>query len=209
MLQKKLCLSVILIVLAVLAVLTIFSGCAKTADSDINDYSGEIGEGIHIEIDYEIESEPDEESGELIEVEDQEVPLAAWGSSEINVNEYAAEVFRLANIERKNAGLSDFSADAALTKAAVTRAKELIKLFSHERPDGRSCFTAYAECKVSYRAAAENIAAGQKTPESVIESWMNSPGHKANILNSKYGHLGVGVAVDSDGKIYWSMNFTD
>lgn len=127
----------------------------------------------------------------------------------IDLKEYAAEVLRLINIERRNAGLTDLAPDAALTNTAVTRAKEIITLFSHDRPDGRDCFTAYDENSVSYRTAAENIAAGQRTPEKVVESWMNSPGHKANILYENFGRVGVGVEADSDGKLYWSMNFTD
>ncbi|MCL1859595.1 MAG: Ig-like domain-containing protein [Oscillospiraceae bacterium] len=127
----------------------------------------------------------------------------------IDLNEYAAEVLRLTNIERQKAGLPDLVSTDGLKKTALTRAKELITLFSHSRPDGSDCFTAYDENSVTYWTAGENIAAWQSTPEEVINDWMNSPGHRANILSSEFGRLGVGVEMDSNGRLYWSQNFTD
>lgn len=124
--------------------------------------------------------------------------------------EYIAEVLRLVNIERKNAGLSALTADAGLNKAAKVRAKELPTLFSHTRPDGTSCFTVLDEQSVKYGAAAENIAAGYATPQAVVNGWMNSSGHRANILNGKYTKLGVGVVFTDDGYgVYWAQVFTN
>ena len=122
---------------------------------------------------------------------------------------YAAEVFRLTNIEREKAGLPQFSSMPNLTQTAVVRANETIQHFSHDRPDGRSCFTAFDENNVDYRYAGENLAMGQKTPEEVVQGWMDSPGHRANILKSEFGHLGVGVVMDSSGRLYWTQMFTD
>jgi len=121
----------------------------------------------------------------------------------------AEEVLRLTNVERANAGLPALGTTPALTQTAVVRANETIRSFSHTRPDGRTCFTAYDENGVSYRWAGENIAMGQRTPTEVVRAWMNSPGHRENILRSDFGHLGVGVAMDSNGRLYWSQNFTD
>jgi uncharacterized protein YkwD len=87
------------------------------------------------------------------------------------------------------------------------RAEELIQSFSHTRPDGTSCFTAFDEFGVDYRAAGENIAAGQKTPEDVVNSWMNSSGHRANILSENFTAIGVGVAEDVNGTLYWVQMF--
>ena len=128
--------------------------------------------------------------------------------SVIDLVYYADEVFRLTNIERANAGLSAFSHDGALTRTAVVRANELPSYFSHTRPDGSSCFTAYDENGVSYRAAGENIAEGHTSPREVVDGWMNSPGHRANILNSDFSYLGVGVAMSDSGRLSWSQNFT-
>jgi len=129
--------------------------------------------------------------------------------SEADLEAFANEVFLLTNIEREKAGLAVFRQSSSLTKTAKIRANELISSFSHDRPDGRDCFTAFKENGVDYGAAGENIAMGQRSPKQVVDGWMNSPGHKANILDSGYGHLGVGVAVDGNGTLYWVQNFTD
>jgi len=129
--------------------------------------------------------------------------------SVIDLEELGAEVFRLTNIERQKAGLPDLSYDEALKKTAVTRAKELVTFYSHTRPDGSECFTAFDENRVSYRMAGENIAWGQTSPEEVVNAWMNSPGHRSNILHKSFGRLGTGVEMDSKGNLYWSQNFTN
>ena len=121
----------------------------------------------------------------------------------------ADEVFRLTNVERANAGIAPLTMTPALTRTSVLRATEIIRYFSHDRPDGRDCFTAFDENNVIYEIAGENIAMGQRTPAEVLSAWMNSAGHRANILKEEYGHLGVGVAMDSNGRFYWSQNFTD
>ena len=127
----------------------------------------------------------------------------------IDLVAYASEVFRLTNTERANAGLEPLSMMSSLTQTAVVRAKETIENFSHDRPDGRSCFTAFDENNVSYSLAGENIAMGQRTAYEVVRAWMDSVGHRENILKEEYGHLGVGVALDSSGRLYWAQNFTD
>jgi uncharacterized protein YkwD len=122
---------------------------------------------------------------------------------------YANEVIRLVNIERQNAGLNPLTQTPELTKAAEARAKDLTILYSHTRPDKSECWSAYDENNVTYSIAAENIASGHKTPESVMKDWMNSPGHRANILNAEFEHLGVGVALDQDDRHFWAQEFTD
>ncbi len=125
-----------------------------------------------------------------------------------NAADYAAEVLRLVNIERAKAGKSALKADANLAKAAQVRAAEIVSSFSHTRPDGRDPFTAMKEAGVSYRAAGENIAWGQKTPAQVMQSWMNSDGHRENILSDSFGRLGVGYVVQN-GRAYWVQMFAD
>ena len=122
---------------------------------------------------------------------------------------FANEVVRLTNIERANAGLVALVQTPELTRAAVVRADESALLFSHDRPDGSSCFTALDENNVTYRWAGENLAMGQKTPAEVVQDWMDSPGHRENILTAEFGRLGVGVIMDSSGRLYWSQCFTD
>ncbi len=125
-----------------------------------------------------------------------------------NTDSYIAEVLRLVNIERVNEGLSELKTTTELNKAAHIRALETKTLFSHTRPDGSSCFTALDECNVSYNTAGENIAYGQKTPKDVVTAWMNSEGHRANILSSKFGKIGIGCYY-SNGTYYWTQMFTN
>lgn len=118
------------------------------------------------------------------------------------------EVLRLVNAQREKAGKQPLTLDAKLSQAAQVRAAEIVQLFSHDRPDGTSCFTAMKEAGVSYRAAGENIAAGQRTPAEVMEGWMNSQGHRENILSDSFGRLGVGYTV-VNGRAYWVQMFAD
>ena len=127
-----------------------------------------------------------------------------------SLEEMRNEVLRLVNEARAENGVSALELGRALCEAAQVRAEELTEEFAHTRPDGSSCFTVLGQYGISYMAAGENIAAGQKTPASVMQSWMNSPGHRANILSESFGTLGIGIsyAPDSYG-IYWCQLFTD
>lgn len=122
-------------------------------------------------------------------------------------NSYAAQIVRLVNEERAKAGLSALTVDTGLEAAGLVRAKEIVSNFSHTRPDGTSFATAIKEQGVSYRGAGENIAWGQKSPEAVMEAWMNSAGHRANILNEKYTRIGVGHYQNGSGTNYWTQLF--
>jgi uncharacterized protein YkwD len=125
---------------------------------------------------------------------------------------YAAEVIALVNEERVNAGLHELAIDESLCEAAAIRAGEIQTSFSHTRPDGSSCFTALAEVKAEYTSAGENIAIGQESPQTVVQAWMNSPGHRANILNANYTRIGVASLANSDGSygVYaWVQEFAN
>jgi len=124
------------------------------------------------------------------------------------VSNYASEVLRLVNVERSKAGLPALTTNQTLTSAANKRAQEIKQTFSHTRPNGSSCFTVLGEFGISYRTAGENIAYGQKTPQEVVNGWMNSPGHRANILSSNFGKVGIGV-YQSNGVYYWTQLFTN
>lgn len=109
------------------------------------------------------------------------------------------EVLRLTNQERYQAGLNPLTALSTLQAAGDIRAAELVTLFSHTRPDGTSCFTVLGEAGISrYGWVGENIAVGYTTPDSVMTGWMNSEGHRANILNANFVHMGVGYEKVSD-----------
>lgn len=133
------------------------------------------------------------------------VSVTSGGNSseaeEMSEEEFTDEVIRLCNEERESRGLPALEKSDSLTASAGVRAGELSTKFSHTRPDGTSCFTAVTE-RVS--ACGENIAAGYTTPEDVVTGWMNSPGHKANILSEDFTSIGVGY--DPDG-CYWVQVF--
>lgn len=120
---------------------------------------------------------------------------------------YAEQVVKLVNQERAKAGLAPLTLSQPVASAAQVRAKEITQSFSHTRPDGRSFSTALTEQKVSYRSSGENIAWGQKTPEQVMQGWMNSEGHRKNIMNAKFTSIGVGYYRNASGVNYWTQLF--
>ncbi len=126
--------------------------------------------------------------------------------------ELAAEVVRLVNVERAKEGLAPLGTYDSLTRAAQIRAPEIVTIFSHDRPDGTSCFTAMDQtgAKKGAYTWGENIAAGNATAAATVEQWMNSPGHRANILNAKFTHIGVGYqhSAGSTYGHYWVQMFT-
>lgn len=138
------------------------------------------------------------------------------GSSEsvpqnIDVSGYPGQVLGIVNEKRANAGLSGLSMTSELNAAAQKRAEELVSLYSHSRPDGSSCFTILEEYGISAGGAGENIAAGYGSPSAVMNGWMNSDGHRANILNGNINHIGIGCVYvpGTTYGYYWVQLFTD
>ncbi|WP_027293014.1 CAP domain-containing protein [Robinsoniella sp. KNHs210] len=127
------------------------------------------------------------------------------GSEDVSA---ARKVADLVNQERAKAGLAPLEVKVNLQTAAQVRAKEIEKSFSHTRPNGSSFSTVLAENGVDYRGSGENIAWGQRSPEEVMNGWMNSDGHRANILNKNFKYIGVGYHVNSNGTGYWTQLFT-
>lgn len=119
------------------------------------------------------------------------------GSSYDSSN-YAQDVLDIVNRERDARGLDALVLDETLCAAADVRAQEIAVRFEHYRLDGSKALSILPEYGISYYAAGENIAQGQRSAEEVMESWMNSPGHKANILDEKYTKLGVGYDAASN-----------
>lgn len=123
---------------------------------------------------------------------------------------FARRVLNLVNKERAKEGLSALKLDTSLCRVAKLRAEEITENFDHTRPDGSSCFTILKENNISYHAAGENIAAGQRTPEQVVKSWMDSPGHRENIMSKDFRKLGVGyMKADDEYGHYWVQLFSD
>ncbi|MCP8968478.1 CAP domain-containing protein [Ectobacillus ponti] len=131
-------------------------------------------------------------------------PSSVTGGS---VSTAEARVIDLTNAERRKAGLAALTSDAALSKVAQAKSNDMRanNYFDHQSPTYGSPFDMMRTFGVSYSYAGENIAKGQRTPEEVVQAWMNSPGHRANILNSNYTRIGVGY--ESTQNI-WSQEFT-
>ncbi|MCD8119325.1 MAG: SH3 domain-containing protein [Lachnospiraceae bacterium] len=144
--------------------------------------------------------------------------------------EYSEEVVRLVNVERAKENLPALGTDSLLTEAAMIRAEEVATLFAHTRPDGTKCFTVLSQVGRGYTEAGENIDAYSRTPEMAMEDWMNSTGHRGNIMDQPfvlddseegytyvnsyvegyYGYdtIGVGVYYDKTSNIfYWVQIF--
>ncbi|MCM8711722.1 SafA/ExsA family spore coat assembly protein [Clostridium sp. SYSU_GA19001] len=117
------------------------------------------------------------------------------------------EVIRLVNVERSKYGLKPLAANWELSRVARYKSQDMKNknYFSHQSPTYGSPFQMMQHFGIVYRTAGENIAMGQRTPQEVMTAWMNSPGHRANILKAEYTEIGVGVA--KDGSIYWTQMF--
>ncbi|TVY02380.1 hypothetical protein FPZ45_06960 [Cohnella terricola] len=108
-------------------------------------------------------------------------------------SQFASQVLDLVNQERSKAGLSALSMDDKLSKMAMAKAQDMFnnKYFDHNSPTHGSPFDMMKEYGITYNSAGENIANGQPSPTQVMHDWMNSPGHKANIMNNSYTHIGI------------------
>lgn len=134
-------------------------------------------------------------------------PKPTEPSEDLNYNDkYAEEVVELINVERAKEGLAPLKANADLNEVAKVRAKEISTYFSHTRPDGSSCFTAIEGLDIKWKALGENIAGGIDEPVYVMNAWMNSPGHRGNILNGTFESVGV-ACYNYDGTYYWVQFF--
>lgn len=119
---------------------------------------------------------------------------------------YENEVIRLVNEKRVENGLKELKADWQLSRVARYKSQDMKdnKYFSHTSPVYGSPFEMIKNFGISYRSAGENIARGQATPQAVVNAWMNSSGHRANILNSSYTKIGVGYVQSGN---YWTQMF--
>ena len=127
-------------------------------------------------------------------------------TTDSTVTSYEREVIRLVNQIRKEHGLSELTYDWELCRVARIKSQDMKEngYFSHTSPTYGSPFKMMSSFGIRYKSAAENIAKGQATPEAVVNAWMNSSGHRANILNKSFTHIGVGYA---PGGNLWTQMF--
>lgn len=121
----------------------------------------------------------------------------------------ATEILNLVNQERAKHGLASLTLSSKLTSVATTKAYDMKdnNYFSHTSPNYGSPFQMMQDFGIKYSNAGENIAGGQKTPQEVMSAWLNSSGHRANILNKNYTQLGVGYAKGGSYGSYWVQMF--
>jgi uncharacterized YkwD family protein/spore coat assembly protein SafA len=119
------------------------------------------------------------------------------------------KVIDLVNQQRAYNGLQALKANWELCRVARYKSQDMIdkRYFSHQSPTYGSPFRMMESFGIRFSAAGENIAYGQRTPQEVMNGWMNSPGHRSNILNPTYNQIGVGVAKASNGTFYWTQMF--
>ena len=140
-------------------------------------------------------------------------PLVAAESAALSVEVVAttASVLELTNVERARAGLAPLRESERLTHAAqlqsdqmgaASRMDHVLREARYPNPADRLAAADYA-----WQAYAENVAMGQRSPAEVVAAWMNSPHHRANILNPTYTELGVGYAIDRTGRPYYAQVF--
>lgn len=124
-----------------------------------------------------------------------------------SVRTYEQEVVRLVNVERAKAGLPALTEDWQLSRVARYKSQDMRDkgYFSHQSPTYGSPYDMMRAFGISYRAAGENIAMGQRTPAAVVNAWMNSSGHRANILSKSFTKIGVGYVASGN---YWTQMFT-
>lgn len=122
----------------------------------------------------------------------------------VSTAEFAQDVVALVNAQRRSAGLSPLTELASLDDFAQTRSREIATRFDHVRPDGSNPLSYVLQA--GYHTAGENIAEGFSSPEAVVEGWMNSPSHRANILSPDFSYIGVGHCT-VDGQDYWVQIF--
>ena len=133
-------------------------------------------------------------------------PAAASAPSEGNdLLQVARQVIVLVNQERGKQGLPALRENAQLMDSASVRSQELVTKFAHERPNGEQGYQ--LAFRAGFNTVGENIAYGYLSAEQVMEGWMNSPGHRANILNTGFSEIGVGCYRGSDGRLYWTQLF--
>ncbi|SDH81592.1 uncharacterized protein, YkwD family [Alteribacillus persepolensis] len=185
-------------------------------------------DGFDIQTFFETHQAPEQQTPQPSSDVEQETPETAQETPADESNNYSAsdqdsssadeadtdssfeqEVIRLTNKEREKHGLEPLQADSELSVVAEDKSKDMrdAGYFSHNSPNHGSPFDMMDAYGIDYRGAGENIAAGQTTPEQVVQGWMDSQGHRENILNGDFTHIGVGHVEGGSYGHYWTQMF--
>jgi len=148
----------------------------------------------------------EQEKSETAQSEEQQTQQENQSQEQSDIGEFESQVVELTNQERANHGLEPLEIDPQLSEVAEAKSNDMAEngYFSHNSPTYGSPFDMMHSFGVDYQTAGENIARGQSTAQQVVDGWMNSPGHRANILSPDFTHIGVGY--DEDGN-FWTQQF--
>ncbi len=197
--------------LAIIAATVLFCSVETTAFAQGTTYTVVPGDSL-----WKISVKYQTGTSELIKANPQiKNPSMIFVGQKVNIPEaaplqsYETEVIRLINIERTKRGLSALTTNWQLSRVARYKSQDMINknYFSHTSPTYGSPFNMMENFGLKFSAAGENIAYGQRTPQEVVTAWMNSPGHRANILSAAYTQTGVGAAKKANGTLYWTQMF--
>lgn len=172
----------------VLVLSFMLSGCGSKVDGSILDQAAIRADGIP-------------EDG-VVYIEPDMVGLAASLAGTAETNAAAQAAFEAANAQRTAAGLGALKWNSGLEQASAVRAVEASQSFSHTRPDGSDWWTVNSNLMYG-----ENLAKGYATAESAVDAWMNSPTHKANIMDAEFVSGAIAITIGSDGLWYWAQEF--
>lgn len=180
--SKKLCLVLSVVLITVLGL----SGCGKKGsllESAASRDQGVPGDGI-------------------VYIEPEMVSLAASLSGNASSQEASKAAFEIANQQRAAAGLGSLTWNSGLEQACAVRAVEASQSFSHTRPDGSDWWTVNSNLMYG-----ENLAKGYESAEAAVQAWMNSPTHKANILDAEFASGAIAIHIGSNGQWFWAQEF--
>lgn len=149
---------------------------------------------------------PTKPQEEVTNKEPEVKPAPSKPENNITISAVEQAVLNLTNAERQKAGLSPLQADQNLMASAREKSKDMAtkNYFSHTSPTYGSPFDQMKQFGVTYKAAGENIAMGQRNAEAVVKAWMDSPGHRENILKPNFTHIGIGYVENGN---YWTQQF--
>jgi len=152
------------------------------------------------------QEQPSQEAGAPAQQQEQQENKQEQTNQNQQLNEFEQEVVELTNDERVKQGLDPLKIDEELSKVAREKSRDMAdsNYFSHDSPNYGSPFDMMKSFGIDYRTAGENNAKGQRTPAEVVNGWMNSDGHRANILNEDFTHIGVGYVEQGN---HWTQQF--
>ena len=135
-------------------------------------------------------------------IDDDAIALAGATNDSKDITAALTAAYNLVNTQRANAGLSALTWNEGLAQAAKVRSQEIVSTFSHTRPDGSDWWTVNSNLQYG-----ENLARLYQTSDAVVTAWMNSPTHRANILDGNFKTMGIAIYQTSDGGWYWAQEF--